>query len=161
MCILHHSVPSSLPTLDCNQMPVVHIGQALLSEASEEQCILAPIGTLLSCHMLATPLPNSVHDLAETLLCSARASLPLNVDLEMTFPIKDGVQSYKPKFELPSGGQAEQSSADHQAAAGGFAIYLRCTRPSCRTAFNARLACNFRALLCDRCFSGNVFSWHL
>lgn len=50
--------------------------------------------------------------------CSARASLPLNVDLEMTFPIKDGVQSYKPNFKLPCEGQAVQPLADPQAAAG-------------------------------------------
>lgn len=30
--------------------------------------------------------------------CSARAKLPPNVDLEMTFPLVDGVQSYKPNF---------------------------------------------------------------
>ena len=125
---------------------MVHIGHALWCKACEEQCIFAPIGTLLSCHMLATPLPNSAHDLAANLFCSARASLPLNVDLEMTFPIKDGVQSYKPKFELPSGGQAEQSSADPQAAAGGFAIYLRCTRPSCRTCIHCKIGMQFQSI---------------
>lgn len=36
----------------------------------------------------------------------------------MTFPIKDGVQSYKPNFELPIEGQAVQPMADAQAAAG-------------------------------------------
>ncbi|KAL3141866.1 hypothetical protein ABBQ32_004530 [Trebouxia sp. C0010 RCD-2024] len=48
---------------------------------------------------------------------SAQASLPLNVDLEMTFPMKDGVQSYQPKFELLSEGQASQTPANQQAAA--------------------------------------------
>lgn len=32
--------------------------------------------------------------------CSARAKLPPNVDLEMTFPLIDGVQSYKPSFAV-------------------------------------------------------------
>lgn len=36
----------------------------------------------------------------------------------MTFPIKDGMQTYKPKFELPSDGQAAQPLADQQTAAG-------------------------------------------
>ena len=32
--------------------------------------------------------------------CSARAKLPPNVDLKMTFPLVDGVQSYKPNFAV-------------------------------------------------------------
>ncbi len=32
--------------------------------------------------------------------CSARTKLPANVDLEMTFPLVDGVQSYKPNFAV-------------------------------------------------------------
>lgn len=44
--------------------------------------------------------------------------MPFNVDLEMTFPIKDGVQSYKPNFELPIEGQAVQPLVNPQAAAG-------------------------------------------
>ena len=57
-----------------------------------------------------------------SLFCSARASLPLNVDHEMTLPMKDGVQTYKPKFELPSEEMAPQLPADPQAAAGSFGI---------------------------------------
>ena len=52
------------------------------------------------------------------LVCSARASLPLNVDLEMIFPTHNGVQSYKPKFELPSEVPAVQLLTVEQAAAG-------------------------------------------
>ena len=80
------------------------------------------------CNTSAILLAQLTKSLTAILFCSARASLPLNVDLEMTFPIKNGVQSYKPKFELPSEEQAERP-ADQQAAAGGFAVYLRCTRP--------------------------------
>ncbi len=40
--------------------------------------------------------------------CSARAKLPTNVDLEMTFPSVDGVQSYKPSFAV------EEDSHDNQ-----------------------------------------------
>lgn len=60
-------------------------------------------------------------------LCSAQASLPLNVDLEMTFPMKDGVQSYQPKFELLSEGQASQTPANQQAAAGSCETYNSCS----------------------------------
>ncbi len=40
--------------------------------------------------------------------CSARAKLPTNVDLEMSFPLVDGVQSYKPNFAV------EEDNHDNQ-----------------------------------------------
>lgn len=54
--------------------------------------------------------------------CSAHAKLPVNVDLEMTFPVKDGMQSYKPHFELPSDGPALPSPADTRAAKGMLTV---------------------------------------
>ena len=51
-------------------------------------------------------------------LCSDGASQPVNVHLEMTFPIKDGKQSYKPKFEAAGEKENLPASVDQQAAAG-------------------------------------------
>ena len=52
----------------------------------------------------------------------AHASLPINVDLEMTFPVRNGVQSYQPNFQLPSEGCVLPSSAEQQAAAGTHSV---------------------------------------
>ena len=40
--------------------------------------------------------------------CSVHAKVPINVDLEMIFPVKDGMQTYKPDFDLPTEGTAVQ-----------------------------------------------------
>ena len=82
-------------------------------------CVFA--ATSLQLHSITTNVSDS-----RLVFCSARASLPLNVDLEMTFPMQDSMQSYKPKFDLPSEGQAVQSIADQQTAAGGLAAHLHC-----------------------------------
>ena len=94
-------------------------------------CSRLELGVMFTCDLLQhlCKTPRTTRKISDSNpACSARASLPLNVDLEMTFPIENGVQSYRPKFELPSEDQAEKP-ADQQAAAGGFAVYLRCSRP--------------------------------
>lgn len=52
--------------------------------------------------------------------CSARAKLPTNVDLEMTFPLVDGVQSYKPNFAVAEDSHDNQDEKlpDSQGAQG-------------------------------------------
>ena len=117
---------------------------------------------MFNCNILS--ITNKISD--SRLVCSARASLPLNVDLEMTFPIKDGVQTYKPKFELLSEEQDVQPLADQQAAAG---IKTKQSKAPCSTLLGSqnassgaysfcsqslpqRLAWITVALLCNSCF---------
>ena len=42
----------------------------------------------------------------------------------MTFPVKDGMQSYKPNFELPTDGNVLLSPADAKAIEGMLAVSL-------------------------------------
>ena len=44
--------------------------------------------------------------------CSAHAKLPINVDLEMTFPETDDIQSYKPHFNVADDNHKQQEPSD-------------------------------------------------
>ncbi len=51
--------------------------------------------------------------------CSAHAQLPINMDLEMTFPVTDGAQSYKPNFAVVTDDDNAQGPAAMQVSPGG------------------------------------------
>ncbi len=80
-----------------------HWTVALAPPPSYEQCVLLDCCSTFTHKIRAHGCCLSLVGLQRVCLllrCSARAKLPPNVDLEMTFPLVDGVQSYKPNFAV-------------------------------------------------------------